>query len=228
LTVFINSIKILFSVFILFILLVNVVFAQSAGSRLTIARLKYTGGGDWYNDPTAIPNLLDYLRQHTNIDAARDEVKVGIMDEDFFSYPILFMTGHGRISLTTIEADRLRTFLTHGGFLFADDDYGMDEHFKREMKKVFPDKQLVEIPFSHAIFKSHFEFANGLPKIHEHDGGPPAGYGYFHDGRLVVFYAFNTNISDGWADPDVHGDPPDKRDLALRMGTNIIIYALMN
>ena len=225
---FIKSIKIFIIVVSLSFLLEKAVSAQPAGSQFTVARLKYMGGGDWYNDPTAIPNLLDYLRRHTNIDAARDEVKVSILDEDFFSYPFLFMTGHGRISFTSTETERLRTFLTHGGFLFADDDYGMDEHFKREMKKVFPDKQLVEIPFSHPIFKSHFIFENGLPKIHEHDSGPPAGYGYFHNGRLVVFYAFNTNISDGWADEDVHGDTPEKRDLAFRMGTNIIVYALMN
>ncbi len=224
----IQGLKKFYIFLIVALLLVNVASAQPVGSRFTVARLKYTGGGDWYNDPTSIPNLLDYLKRHTNIDAAKDEVKVSILDEDFFSYPFIFMTGHGRISFTTKEADRLRTYLTHGGFLYADDDYGMDEHFKREMKKVFPDKQLVEIPFSHAIFKSHFEFSNGLPKIHEHDGGPPAGYGYFHEGRLVVFYSFNTNISDGWADPDVHGDPPDKRELAFRMGTNIIVYALMN
>ena len=224
----IQSIKILFIIFIVCCFLVSNTSSQPAGSQFTIARLKYTGGGDWYNNPSCIPNLLDFLKQHTNIDAGKDEVKVSILDEKFFSYPIVFMTGHGRISFTTKEAGRLRTFLTHGGFLYADDDYGMDEHFKREMKKVFPDKQLVEIPFSHDIFHSQFDFPNGLPKIHEHDGGPPAGYGYFHDGRLVVFYSFNTNISDGWADPDVHGDPPDKRNQAFRMGTNIIVYALMN
>lgn len=203
---------------------------QSLGqnSLFTIVRLKYGGGGDWYNDPSIIPNMLNYLRQHLGMDCAKDEVRLSIMDENLFSYPILFMTGHGRIFFTAEEASRLRRYLTEGGFLFADDDYGMDEYFRQEMKKVFPDKQMVEIPFSHPIFHQYYEFANGLPKIHEHDGGPPKAYGYFHEGRMVVFYAFNTNISDGWADPDVHGDPAEKREQALRMGCNIITYAMMN
>ncbi|NIA31354.1 MAG: DUF4159 domain-containing protein, partial [Actinobacteria bacterium] len=122
---------------------------------------------------------------------------------------------------------RLRNYLTHGGFLYADDDYGMDKHFRREMKKVFPDKQLVELPFEHKIYHIQYDFPDGLPKIHKHDGGPPHGYGYFHNGRLVVFYTYDTNISDGWADPQVHNDPPQKREQAFKMGTNIIVYALM-
>lgn len=205
-------------------------FAQTdvLTSQFTIARLKYSGGGDWYNDPSIIPNLLAYLRKAVHIDAAENELQVSLTDEDIFSYPFLFMTGHGRISFSEKEADRLRTYLTKGGFLFADDDYGMDEHFKREMKKVFPEKKLLEIPFSHEIYHSHFDFPNGLPKIHEHDGLPPKGYGYFHEGRLVVFYAFSSNISDGWADPEVHGDLEEIRESALRMGTNIVVYALMN
>jgi len=197
-------------------------------SRFTVARLKYGGGGDWYNDPTIIPNLMAFLRSEARIDAAETEARVSLNEEDIFSYPFLFMTGHGRISFSQKEADRLRAYLTGGGFLFADDDYGMDVHFKREMIKVFPDKKLLEIPFSHEIYHSHFDFPNGLPKIHEHDGDPPRGYGYFHEGRLAVFYAFSTNISDGWADAEVHGDPKEIRELALRMGTNIVVYALMN
>ena len=197
-------------------------------SAFTIARLKYHGGGDWYNDPSIIPNMLRFLKDNTNINVASNEARVEIMDEALFSYPFLFMTGHGRISFSDEEAARLRHYLTNGGFLFADDDYGMDEHFRREMKKVFPNQKLVEIPFSHEIFHNHFEFANGLPKIHEHDGGPPKGYGYFHEGRLVVLYAFNTNISDGWADANVHGDPEQARLQSFKMGANIVVYALMN
>ena len=191
-----------------------------------IARLKYSGGGDWYNDPSSLPNMMDYLRRHTSIRVGKEDVNVSLTDEELFEYPFLFMTGHGRISFSERETQRLYTYLTNGGFLYADDDYGMDDYFRQEMQKVFPNKELVEVPFSHAIFHNHFDFNSGLPKIHEHDGGPPKAFAYFHDGRLVAFYSFNTNISDGWPDPHVHGDPPDVRERAFQMGTNIIIYAL--
>ncbi len=197
-------------------------------SLFTIARLKYQGGGDWYNDPSIIPNLLNFLRQETAIQTADDEKKVEIMDQDFFAYPIIFMTGHGRISFSDAEAERLRKYLLNGGFLYADDDYGMDKYFRAMMKKVFPDKDLVELPFSHPIYHCHFRFENGVPKIHEHDGGPPHAYGIFHEGRMIVYYTFNTNISDGWADPDVHKDPEAVRLQALRMGVNIVVYSLTN
>ena len=197
-------------------------------SLFTIARMRYQGGGDWYNDPSAIPNLLQFIKKETTMLTAEDERRVGIMDQELFSYPILFMTGHGKIYFSEEEAKRLRHYLTKGGFLFADDDYGMDKFFRAEIKKVFPDKDLVELPFNHAIYHSHFSFGNGLPKIHEQDGGPPHGYAIFHEGRMVVFYSFNTNISDGWADPEVHKDPLQVRLQALKMGINIIVYALTN
>jgi len=221
--------KRIFFALVLFFLLFNMGLSQTtaASSRFVIARLKYSGGGDWYNDPSCVPNMLSYLKKHTTIDAGDDEVRVSIMDEDFFTFPFVYMTGHGRISFSDQEAKRLRSYLEHGGFLYADDDYGMDKWFRREMQKVFPQKKLVAIPFSQPIFHNHFNFANGLPKIHEHDGGPPEGYAYFHDGRMVVFYSFNTNISDGWADADVHGDPPPVREKAFQMGTNIIIQSLI-
>ncbi|MFQ5823333.1 MAG: DUF4159 domain-containing protein [bacterium] len=195
-------------------------------SEFILARLKYHGGGDWYNDPSIIPNLLNFMADNTNIDVGNSEAVVEIMDEDLFSYPVIYMTGHGRISFSNEEVERLRHYLTHGGFLYADDDYGMDKSFRKEIKKIFPDQKLFEIPFSHEIYHSHFDFPNGLPKIHEHDGGPPHGYGIFHEGQMVVFYTFNTNISDGWADPNVHGDPPEVRQKAFEMGTNIMVYAL--
>jgi len=215
---------------IVFVSFVRVGTAQVASTtnHFTIGRLQYSGGGDWYNNPSCIPNLLDFIADNANIETADDEVRVSIMDEHFFSIPVLFMTGHGRVSFAPKEVDRLRLYLTNGGFLYADDDYGMDKHFRREMKKVFPDKQLVEIPFSHQIFHSHFDFPSGLPKIHKHDEKSPQAFGYFHNGRLVVFYTIETNISDGWADPDVHDDPPDVREKALKMGFNIIKYALTN
>ena len=151
------------------------------------------------------------------------------MDESFFSYPILFMTGHGRISMTDRESENLRRYLLSGGFLYADDDYGMDPYFRQIMTKVFPERKLTELPFSHGIYSVHFRFDHGLPKIHEHDNKSPRGYGLFDDqGRLMVFYTIETNISDGWADPDVHNDPPEKRRQALEMGTNIILWPLMH
>ncbi len=205
-------------------------FAQSAPARseFVLARLKYGGGGDWYNDPSSIPNMLRFMATHTNVDVGLQEAVVEIMDEELFSFPILFMTGHGKISFSKSEVERLRLYLTSGGFLYADDDYGMDESFRKEIKKVFPGAELVAIPFSHPIFRQHFGFQSGAPKIHEHDGGPPKSFGIFHEGRMVVFYTFNTNISDGWADELVHNDPPEVRQKAFEMGTNILVYALTN
>ncbi|MSS73325.1 MAG: DUF4159 domain-containing protein [Candidatus Latescibacteria bacterium] len=201
---------------------------KGPGTQFTIARLKYSGGGDWYDGPSGTVNLLRFLRQHTRIDAAAQEVKVGIADEDFFAYPFYYMTGHGNVRFSEEEAVRLRTYLENGGFLFANDDYGMDLSFRREMKRVFPDKELVEIPPSHGIFHDLFDFPDGLPKVHEHDGGPPHAYGIFCGKRLVVFYNFNTDIADGWDDPEVHHDPPEKREAALRMGANVVVWALTN
>ncbi len=200
--------------------------AMAQGEVFTVARLRYSGGGDWYNDPSAIPNLLRFMGEQTNVPVAKDQVVVSLMDEKLFSYPVLFLTGHGRISFSPQEVERLRTYLTRGGFLYADDDYGLDTFFRAEMAKVFPDKGFVELPFAHELYHIHFDFAQGLPKIHEHDGKPPQGFALFHEGRMVVFYTYETNISDGWADPEVHGDPPEKRLEALQMGTNIMIYAL--
>lgn len=192
---------------------------------LTIARLKYQGGGDWYNGPTEIPNLLAYIRNHTTIRTAMKEVRVEILDDAFFSYPIVYVTGHGNISFSEAEIRRLRRYLENGGFLIANDDYGMDKSFRREMSRLFPDKDLVELPPSFGLYKKPFPF-DSLPKIHEHDGGRPQAFGIFHGGRLVVIYLYETDIGDGWDDPDVHGDPPEKRDAALRFGTNIVHWAL--
>lgn len=201
---------------------------SGAQSEFVLARLKYHGGGDWYNDPSIIPNLLNFISANTNVTVGSDESVVEIMTQELFSHPVIFMTGHGRVVFSKEEVARLRLYLTSGGFLYVDDDYGMDKFFREEIKKVLPGAALVEIPFSHEIFHAHFDLPNGLPKIHEHDGGPPKAFGIFHDGRMVVFYSFNTNISDGWADPDVHKDPAEVRQRALEMGTNIMVYALTN
>jgi len=192
----------------------------------TIARLKYSGGGDWYNGPTQIPNLLAFIGAETSIRTAPEEARVEIGDEDLFAYPVLYMTGHGNVRFSNEEVTRLRTYLERGGFLFANDDYGMDASFRREIGRVFPDKQLVGLPRDHGIFRTPFRFPDGLPKIHEHDARPPQAFGLFHEGRMVLFYNYESDIGDGWDDPDVHDDPPEKRLAALRMGTNVVVWAL--
>jgi len=216
------------------LILVLCAFSESSAqgppqtSAATIARIRYRGGGDWYNDPSVIPNLARFVKDNTRVRVEEREIHVGLDDESLFSYPILFLTGHGRILLSETEAERLRSYLLNGGFLFADDDYGMDVYFRAEMRKVFPDRDWVELPFSHGIYRVFYRFDHGLPKIHEHDKKPPAGFGLLDgQGRLMVFYSYESNISDGWADPDVHGDPAERRETALRMGANIVLWAFL-
>ena len=197
-------------------------------SAVHIGRVKYAGGGDWYNDPSAEVNLLSFVRQHAGIDVDPTYIPVDIGSEQIFSFPILFITGHGNIAFGEKDVQNLRTYLQNGGFLYADDDYGMDKSFRRELKKVFPEKDLVELPFTFGLYHAQYSFTMGPPKTHKHDDKPPRGYGLFHNGRLVVYYTFESNPSDGWADPEVHGDPPEKRDEALRFGANIVLWALMH
>lgn len=194
-----------------------------------IARIKYSGGGDWYNDPSAIPNLARFMNTHTGVRVREEEVRIALTDERLFSFPVLFLTGHGHITLTQQETGRLRQYLESGGFLYADDDYGLDASFRQTMKQVFPDREMFELPFSHGIYSIHFRFADGLPKIHEHDDKPPQGFGIAdNEDRLMVFYTYETNLSDGWADPEVHGNPESKRLQALKMGTNILLWAILH
>jgi len=205
------------------------IFAQEKSqskNTFTIAQLKYDGGGDWYANPSSLPNLLEYVRENTGIPATYSGKYVELTDDDLFNYPFIYMTGHGNVKFSEKECERLRAYLTGGGFLHADDNYGMDESFRREMKKVFPEKEFVELPFDHPIFHCYFEFTNGLPKIHEHDNKVPQGFGLFHDGRLIVFYSYESDLGDGWEDESVHNDSKDKREQALKMGTNIVVYAL--
>lgn len=211
----------------IFIILANLlpVFAQTENG-FQIARLKYSGGGDWYNDPSAEVNLLKFVGAHTNIKVNAEYKFVDIASDEIFSYPFLFLTGHGNVVFSADEAKRLRTYLENGGFLYIDDDYGLDKAIRREMKKVFPDKDFLELPFSNKIFNIFYKFDNGTPKTHEHDKKPPQAFGIFIGERLAVLYTYESNPSDGWADPEVHNDPPDKREEALKFGTNIIIYAL--
>lgn len=194
-------------------------------NSFTIARLKYGGGGDWYWGRSAIPNMLDFLKKNTNIPVG-EEVWVSIMDKELFEYPFLFITGHGNIFFSEQEVKRLKNYLTHGGFLFVNDSYGLDKAFRREIKKVFPDKDLIELPSTYGIYHCFYDFPKGLPKIHQHDGKSPQGFGIFYEGRLVVFYVYESDISDGWEDPEVHHDPPEKREMALKMGVNIVMWVL--
>ncbi|MDP1678264.1 MAG: DUF4159 domain-containing protein [Bacteroidota bacterium] len=195
-------------------------------SQFRIARLKYSGGGDWYNDPSSEINLLKYAQQNAGIDADPKYEFVEISNDNFFSYPFIFMTGHGNATFSEYEVKRLRIYLESGGFLFIDDDYGMDKAIRREMKKVFPEFDFVEIPYSYGLYSCLFQFPYGVPKTHEHDNKSPQGLGIFHKGRLVVYYTYESNPSDGWADPEVHNDPQDKREEALKFGTNIIVWSL--
>jgi len=195
---------------------------------LTIGRLKYGGGGDWYANPSSLTNLLNAINERTSVRAAPREEVVEITDPKLFEHPYIYMTGHGNVRFTDEEVKVLRAYFAAGGFLHADDNYGMDTTFRREIEKIFPDSPLVELPFYHPIYSSFYEFPNGLPKIHEHDGKPAQGFGVFYENRLVIFYTYECDLGDGWEDPDVHNDPPEKREQALRMGVNIVMYSLTN
>lgn len=213
-------------VLIIIIIFATEILAQKNNSLFSIPRVKYSGGGDWYNDPSCEVNLLKFISQNTNIKTNPAYKFVDLATSDIFEYSFLFLTGHGNVNFSDKEVKNLRVFLENGGFLYIDDDYGLDEFIRKEMKKVFPDQSFVELPFNHGIYSSHFKFSDGVPKIHEHDNKPPKGYGMFHNERLVVFYTYESNPSDGWADPDVHKDSPEKREQALKFGTNIVVWAL--
>ena len=193
---------------------------------LTIGRLHYDGGGDWYANPSSLPNLLQAIGSRTRLPVAPRERTITLADADLWTLPYLYMTGHGNVRFSDAELATLRRYLQQGGFLHADDNYGMDVSIRRELGRLFPDRELVEVPLDHPIYHARYEFPRGIPKIHEHDGKPAQGFGIFLDGRLVVFYSYQTDLGDGWEDPDVHNDPPDKRAAALRMGTNLFLYAV--
>jgi hypothetical protein len=203
-------------------------FRSSASnpSALTVARLRYTGGGDWYWGRSALPNLHEFLAKNTNIAVVDTEVNVQATDPELFDYPFLFLTGHGNIKFTDQEVAALRDYLTSGGFLFANDSYSLYTAFKREMKRVFPEKELVELPFDHEIYHEPYKFPNGLPKIHEHDGKPPQGFGIFWENRLVVFFDYESDIGDGLEDYEVYHDPPEKHQAALKFAANLVTYAM--
>ena len=209
-------------------LLYILLLAPALLSAQEIAVLKYSGGGDWYGNPTSLPNLAKFCNQniHTKINPKTATVDPG--SADIFSYPFIHMTGHGNVVFSDNDVVNLRNYLTSGGFLHIDDNYGMDKYIRKEIVKVFPDKELVAVPASHAIFKGPYSFPQGIPKIHKHDNKAPQAWGIFVEGRLVLLYTVETDLGDGWEDQEVHNDPKEVREKALKMGANIVNYAFNN
>ncbi|NBB88182.1 MAG: DUF4159 domain-containing protein [Bacteroidetes bacterium] len=207
------------------LLLIFAFAALTAQAQLQLALLKYNGGGDWYANPTALPNLANFSNKYLKTNLKTDYATVEVGSADLFNYPFVHMTGHGNVVFSDAEARNLRNYLMAGGFLHIDDNYGMDPFVRAAIKKVFPDKEWVELPFSHPIYDQRFPFRNGLPKIHKHDGLPPQGFAIMHEGRVLVFYTYETDLGNGWEDPGVHNDPPEKRRQALKMGANILQFA---
>lgn len=206
--------------------LLAVALQGAPADSVTIARLQYEGGGDWYANPSSLPNLLDAIRDRTGLPVARREAVVRPLDPELRDYPYLYITGHGDIRLSPAERAALRGYLLGGGFLHVDDNYGLDESFREEVGLLFPDRELVRIPPEHPVFHGLYDFPDGIPKIHEHDGEAPQALGIFHEGRLVLFYSYESDLGDGWEDPDVHDDAPAIREAALRMGVNLFLFAL--
>ncbi|MGZ8379582.1 MAG: DUF4159 domain-containing protein [Gemmatirosa sp.] len=195
--------------------------------RLTIARLQYDGGGDWYANPSSLPNLLTAIRERTTLRTERTEAKVRLTDDQLWDYPYLHLTGHGNVAMSDAEVARLREYILRGGFLHADDNYGLDESFRKVLARVFPDRPMVEVPLSHPIYHLVYEFPKGLPKVHEHDGKPPKGYGVFIGDRLAVYYTHESDLGNGWEDLGTYpNDPPEAHEQALRMGVNLFVYAV--
>ena len=193
---------------------------------LTIGRLHYEGGGDWYANPSSLPNLLAAVKSRTTLRVATSEKVVTLGDDELWTVPYLYMTGHGNVHWSERDLATLRRFLHQGGFLHADDNYGMDASIRRELARLFPEAPLVQVPLDHPVYHLVYDFPRGLPKIHAHDEKPAQGFGIFLDGRLVVYYSYQSDLGDGWEDPQVHNDPPDKREAALRMGVNLFAYAV--
>ena len=199
--------------------------SDGAAARLRLGLLKYNGGGDWYANPTALPNLAAFCNSTLGTDFDPDYGTVDVGSAELFNYPWVHMTGHGNVVFTSGEAENLRNYLIGGGFLHIDDNYGMDPYIRVAMEQVFPEASFTELPFDHPIYHQSFDFSSGLPKVHEHDGEAPQGYGIFFEDRLVCFYTYSSDLGDGWEDESVHNDPPDVRSEALKMGANVIEYA---
>lgn len=218
--------KYYFIILILICFSIGELYSQRNMSAFVLPRVKYSGGGDWYNDPSSEINLLRFISQNTNIKTNAIYKFVDLASTEIFNYPMLFLTGHGNVNFSPKEVNNLKSYLQNGGFLYIDDDYGLDEFIRKEMKKIFPGQEFVELPFSHPIFSVQYNFPNGVPKIHEHDNKAPKTFGLFHQGRLCVVYTWESNPSDGWADPEVHRNSAEKRADALKFGTNLVVWAL--
>lgn len=204
------------------------VFGMESNAQLKIAKLKYHGGGDWYANKTALPNLIEFCNERLNMNLASQEDIVEVGSQELFLYPYVYLTGHGNVVFSDQEAENLRKYLISGGFLHIDDNYGLDQFVRLEMKKVFPELEFVELPFDHPIYSQKFVFKEGLPKIHEHDGKPPQGFGLIYQGRLVCFYSFESDLGNGWEDQSIYNDPESVRLKALQMGANILAFAFTN
>ncbi len=203
-------------------------FGATAQGSFQIALLKYNGGGDWYaNLETSIPNLIEFCNKNINTNIQKQQAIVEVGSEEIYNYPFVHMTGHGNIIFSEAEAQNLRNYLLSGGFLHIDDNYGLDQFMRPQMKKVFPELDFIEVPFNHPIYHQSFDFPNGLPKIHEHDQKPPQGFGLIFEGRLVCFYSFECDLGDGWEDQSIHNDSDATRKKALQMGVNLIQYSLL-
>jgi len=215
--------KKIINIFLLLIVLSS--FAQNTSVK--IALVKYKGGGDWYANPTSLPNLIKFCNKNLETNINPEPVTVEIGSPEIFNYPFVHITGHGNIEFSPQEVENLRTYLIAGGFLHISDNYGLDEYIRREMKKVFPELDFMELPFNHPIYHQKYDFANGLPKVHKHDGKTPQGFGIIYKGRLIVFYDFECDLGDGWEDPEVHNDSQEKHISALKMGANIISFVFV-
>ena len=202
-------------------------FLSYSQEKIQLGLLKYNGGGDWYANPTALKNLAAFCNQHIKTNFATDYATIDVGSAELFNHPFIHMTGHGNVVFSEQEAKNLRTYLISGGFLHIDDNYGLANYVRPQMKKVFPELDFVELPFNHPIYHQTYQFPNGLPKIHEHDNLPPQGFGLIYEGRLVCFFSYECDLGDGWEDPDVHNDSEETRQKALRMGANIIQFVFM-
>ncbi len=203
-------------------------FMNAVEPAFKIAKLKYNGGGDWYANKTSLPNLIAFCNKQLNTSISPKEAVVEVNSIQLFNYPFVHMTGHGNVVFSSAEAQNLRDYLLAGGFLHIDDNYGMDKYIRLEMKKVFPELEFVELPFSHPIYHQKYDFPNGLPKVHEHDNKPPQGFGLIYEGRLVCFYSYESDLGNGWENQEVYDDPEAIRLEALKMGANIVSFALTN
>ena len=209
-----------------FTLMILCLIGALQAQTFTIARVHYSGGGDWYSDPSSLPNLLNYVKENTPVSIYPEEVRIKLTDDNANQYPYLYLTGHGNIRFTDSEVIALRSILMNGGFLHADDNYGMDASFRREIKRVFPNKDLIHLPHDHPVFHIYYSLPKGLPKVHKHDNKPPQALALFEGKRMILLYTYESDLGDGWEDASVHQDPWPVREAALKMGVNIIYLAL--